>query len=199
MATVVSIVEGHGEVAAVPILLRRLTSWVDPSAFLNIGQPIRTKKDRFLRRDEEFSRHLQLASVKAGEDGWILILLDADDDCPVELARQVIAKASRILARGNFSVVVANREFEAWFLAAAGSLSGTRGFELAPGTTVDSESPRDAKGWLSARMGASGYGETSDQPAFCAEMDIDEAHRNSRSFRKLCSEWRRIVSHPQLA
>ena len=44
--------------------------------------PIRVRRDQFLNRDKEFSRHLSLAAGKCGEDGWILILLDADDDCP---------------------------------------------------------------------------------------------------------------------
>ena len=40
------------------------------------------RRDRFLNRSDELSRHLQLAAAKCGEAGWILILLDADDDCP---------------------------------------------------------------------------------------------------------------------
>jgi hypothetical protein len=31
-----------------------------------------------------------LAAAKSGEKGWILVLLDADDDCPAELAPQVL-------------------------------------------------------------------------------------------------------------
>ena len=79
MTTVACIVEGEGEVAALPILLQRLAQWREPGAYVQILRPIKVYKDRFLNRPEEFSRHLQLASVKlknieGDESGWILIL-----------------------------------------------------------------------------------------------------------------------------
>lgn len=86
-------------------------------------------------------------------------------------------------------MVLANREYEAWFIAAAESLNGCRGFQShANDVQVDPEIPRNAKGWVRERMPA-GYGETTDQPAFSARFDLDLAHQRSRSFRKLCAEW----------
>ena len=32
---------------------------------------------------------LLLAAAKAGDTGWVLVLLDADDDCPVTLALDI--------------------------------------------------------------------------------------------------------------
>lgn len=40
-------------------------------------------------------------------------------------------------------------------------------------------------------MAGASYGETTDQPAFAARFDLDEAAANSRSFRKMCSEWKK--------
>lgn len=37
------------------------------------------------------------------------------------------------------------------------------------------------------------YYEIADQPAFSAKFDLQQAHENSRSFRKLCSEWRKQI------
>jgi hypothetical protein len=86
-----------------------------------------------------------------------------------------------------------NREFEAWFIAAAESLDGCRGFNYHdPDLPVDPELPRNAKGWIRDRM-PGGYGETTDQPAFAARFDLAIAYQRSRSFRKLCSEWDRNV------
>jgi hypothetical protein len=92
---VVAIVEGDGEVAALPILLRRLADWKTPNKVVHVPVPIRVQKDRFLQRDKEFSRHLQLAALKCGDEGWILILLDADDDCPAALGVQILKRAKR--------------------------------------------------------------------------------------------------------
>ena len=88
MIAVAAIVEGAGEVAALPILLRRINAWRTPDAHLQALPPIRVHRDRFLNRDDEFHRHLLLAAAKCGEKGWILVLLDADDDCPAELGER---------------------------------------------------------------------------------------------------------------
>lgn len=189
MTTVASIVEGDGEVAALPVLLRRLAQWRSPSRPVNVLPPIRVYKDRFLNRPEEFSRHLKLAAAKCGDAGWILVLFDADDDCPAQKGLAVLAQAQTIIPHRRVVVVLANREYEAWFIAAAESLNGCRGFQSqATDAQVAPEIPRNAKGWVRERMPA-GYGETTDQPAFSARFDLDMAHQRSRSFRKLCSEW----------
>lgn len=190
MTTVSAIVEGQGEVAALPILLRRLCSWRTPALHVNVLAPIKVHRDRFLNREEEFRRILLLAAGKCGENGWILVLLDADDDCPAELGSQILARAIAYVPHRRISIVLANREYEAWFIASAESLDGHRGFAV--GATIDipdAEIPRDAKGWLGRRMARKSYAEVTDQPAFSALMDLQKAFERSRSFRKLCSEW----------
>lgn len=189
MTTVASIVEGDGEVAALPVLLRRLSQWRDAAEYVDVLTPIRVYKDRFLNRPEEFSRHLKLAAAKCGDAGWVLILFDADDDCPAQKGAAVLARAQAIIPHRRVAVVLANREYEAWFIAGAESLNGCRGFQChEKDALIDPEIPRNAKGWMRERMPA-GYGETTDQPAFSAQFDLELAHQRSRSFRKLCSEW----------
>lgn len=189
MTVIASIVEGDGEVAALPILLRRVGALRSPDKVINVLPPIRVRRDRFLSRDEEFRRMLLLAAHKCGESGWILVLLDADDDCPAELSAQVLERARSIVPHRRVSVVLANREYEAWFLASAESLHGRRGFTFDFPQHFNAELPRDAKRWLGERMASGTYRETTDQPAFSALMDLQQAIKNSRSFRKLCSEW----------
>jgi hypothetical protein len=188
---VVAIVEGEGEVAAVPVLLRRLAAWRTPGVSPEVPTPLRVRRDRLLNRDEEFRRFLLLAAAKCGENGWILLLLDADDDCPAELAKRILARARDCIPHVRVSVVLAKREYEAWFIAAAESLHGHRGFRFDPADRIDAESPRNAKGWLRERMPGGTYGETTDQPAFSARFDLQQAFDGSRSFRKLCAEWER--------
>lgn len=190
MTTVVSIVEGHGEVEALPVLLRRIGEWKFPDEYFNIPRPIRVRRDQFLNKEEIFTKQLTLAGLKcdAAGTGWILILLDADDDCPAELGPSILARAQRIIPDHRISVVLANREYEAWFLAAARSLNGVRGLKIDEEVATP-DTVRGAKEWLKARSAHNRYGEITDQPALSAVMDLAQASENSRSFRKLCSEW----------
>jgi len=186
---IASIVEGAGEVHALPILLRRLADWRTSGSFVEALPSIRVRRDRFLNREKEFRRHLLLAGAKCSPDGWVLVLLDADDDCPAELGPEIVRRAQDCAPHLRVSVVLANREYEAWFIAAAKSLDGHRGFAFDPAEIVEPEIPRNAKGWIKAHMASGTYGETTDQPAFSARMDLQQAHDRSRSFRKLCTAW----------
>lgn len=198
MISIASIVEGDGEVSALPILLRRLAAELTPATMVNPLQPIRVRRDRFLNKEDEFRRQLLLAAAKSGEDGWILIVLDADDDCPKALGIDIYQRAQQYIPHRKVSVVLANREFEAWFIAAAPSLHGVRGFSIAPQEKIEAETPRNAKGWMREHMQGGNYSEIRDQPAFTAKFDLQQALHNSRSFRKLCKEWAlHIAQHSQ--
>lgn len=74
------LVEGHGEVEAVPVVRRRLAASLQVA--LEVDKPLRFQKQRLLGRQGELERAVQLAALRAGPGGAILILLDADDDCP---------------------------------------------------------------------------------------------------------------------
>ena len=56
-----------------------------------------------------------------------LILLDANSDCPRELAPNVLERAQAARSDHRIQVVLAKMEYEAWFLAVADSLAGLRG------------------------------------------------------------------------
>lgn len=193
MIFVASIVEGDGEVAALPVLLRRLSDWRTPGVPVTLLKPIRVHRDRFLRREDEFRRHLLLAADKCGDSGWILLLVDADDDCAATLGADIVERASGVVPHRRVAVILANREYEAWFIASAAALNGKRGFTFGGEPSIDAEQPRDAKKWMADRMPTRGYHETTDQPAFSALLDLEQAFGGSRSFRKLCSEWSKHV------
>jgi hypothetical protein len=198
MKSVVSIVEGDGEVEALPVLLRRLSEWLTPNDYIHVGRPIRVRRDQFLNRADVFERQLRLAAGLCADEGWILILLDADDDCPMELSQIIKTRAASIVPNHFVSVVLANREYEAWFIASAEALDGCRDF-VCPLNIPNAEAVRAAKQWISAQIRSGAYREVLDQPAFSAGIDLERAHANSRSFRKLCSDWRRAINHLTLA
>ena len=85
-------------------------------------------------------------------------------------------------------VVLAHREYEAWFLAAIESLRGRRGVRIDAESHPNPENPRGAKEQLELRMHPrASYVETADQPAFSAQFSLEVAYRRSRSFRRLAT------------
>lgn len=191
---IAAIVEGHGEMEAVPVLVRRIVASFD--AALNVTVlPWRVSASN-LRRSGELERHIELAARQLGGKGGILILLDCDWDggCPKVDGPALQEKAAGVRRDLPISVVLANREFESWFLAAAESLRGKRRLAEDLASPENPESIRGAKEWLSDRMPRTApYAETTDQAALASLFDMEVARRNSRSFTKSHREIARLV------
>jgi len=60
VAPIAVIVEGHGEVQAVPVLLRRIAEEVAPGVALTVARPMRVHRDRVLQK-AELERYLDIA------------------------------------------------------------------------------------------------------------------------------------------
>jgi hypothetical protein len=193
----VCVVEGHGEVQAVPALIRRVLECAAAFPQMQIPVPIRTPRDRFLRNEDEQRKVLRLAYEKAAGSP-ILILMDADDDCPVALSSQIRKIIDRNIDGVKTGIVVAEREYEAWFLAAATSLGGVGGLERNLLPPANCGTLRNCKRWLADRMISRTYSETIDQPRFSSRLCPSLAAQNSRSFKKFASEVERLVGLPAL-
>lgn len=191
MTTIASIVEGHGEVEAVPVLLRRIAEQVSVTHVVNAPRPFRIRRQNFLKPDE-MERNVEFVAARSGPEGRILILLDANSNCPKTLAVQIQERAQKARSDRIIQVVLAKMEYEAWFLAAAKSVAGHRGIRPDFASPPDPEAVRDAKGWISARMepGRS-YSPSTDQPALTAVFDLNAARKRAASFDKL---WRAVTS-----
>ena len=122
------IVEGHGEVEAVPILIRRVAESLYPELGIHIQRPIRRPRNQIVKVDE-LERVVELAARNIKGQGAIFILLDSDDDCPAQLGPELLCRARQVRSDLPIAVVLAKHEFEAWFLAAADSLSGYKGLK----------------------------------------------------------------------
>jgi len=186
---IIAIVEGHGECEAVPELIRRIARDIDPGFVPVVLPPIRVPASRLLK-EGEIERSIDLAARKLQGHGGIVVIVDCDWDggCPARDGPALLGRARRARADYPISVVLAKKEFEAWFLAAAESLRGRLGLPLTLESPPDPENIRDAKGWLSDRMphGAS-YSATDDQPALTAVFDMATARR-ADSFDKCYRE-----------
>ena len=188
MSRIVPIVEGHGELSSVRTLLQRVAAAQSPGLSVEILRPIRIKR-QLLIKENELERAVELAARQSAPDGSILILLDADEDCPASLAPELRSRALKQRSDRRISVVLAKREYEAWFLASAASIAGHRGISHAATAPPEPEEIADAKGWLSRHMAPGrSYRETVDQPALTAIFDIDTTRARSRSFDKLCRD-----------
>jgi hypothetical protein len=176
------IVEGHGEVQAAPILLRRLLEEAQCQG-IGVGRPIRRTQSQ-LRSKEGIQAGVRLALLQP-ECAAVVILFDGEDDCPKELGAKVRLWAQDVAVGKPCDVAIAYREYETWFLAALESLRGSHGIRTDATAPTNPEAKRDAKSTLEEFMPADrAYSETGDQPAMSATFDMALAHRRNRSFRK---------------
>lgn len=190
---IATVVEGQGEVAAVPVLLRRMAALIDPEVWLELPRPYRVGRGALLA-PHGLERAIAAVAEQGGSDSRMLVLLDADDDCPAALGPQLLQRIQATRPDRPGSVVLATREFEAWFLASAPSLSGVRGLAMGLPLPPDPEQPRDGKGWLSAhRVDGRSYKPASDQAALAATFDLELARKNSPSFDKLWRDLERLL------
>jgi hypothetical protein len=188
------IVEGHGEEQAVPLLLRRIvTAWVDPPVSVSIPITLRVQRDR-LKRPGELERALELIARRLAGDGGILVLIDAEEDPACQLGPALLGRARAAHGHLPTAVVLATRQFEAWFAAAAESLAGHRDLPSDLKAPHDPEA-RSAKKWLKEHLPRP-YSEVLDQPALTAIFDIETARR-ARSFEKLRRDVLRLVREVQ--
>ena len=179
------IVEGHGEVTAAPVLLRRLLWDCAQSYGVDVGNPVIRRTQSQLRREADVCDAVRLALAQP-DCPAVLVLFDGEDECPVELAALVRGWAQAAAGQIPCEVVIAYREYETWFLAALESLRGRCRIAEDASAPANPELKRDAKGALEEFMpsGAS-YAPTIHQQKLSAVFDMSLAHQRNRSFRKL--------------
>ena len=77
---IAAIVEGHGEMEAVPVLLRRYTQSMGLAGRIDVDPVIRQSASKLCSKNE-LERVVEYAIQKMGGSGGILILLDSDGKC----------------------------------------------------------------------------------------------------------------------
>lgn len=190
LVTIASVVEGHGEVPGLPALLHRIAR--DHSVWsLRTPRPFRRNKGSLVIPGG-IEAAVEATAHRISEAGGVLVLIDADDDRPGCRGPELLARAQKARSDVPVSVVLADKEFEAWFLAGASTLAGYSGFphDLAPPSQP--ESIRDAKGWLTGqreRAGGQPYKPTVDQAPLARAFDMSQARAGSPSFDKF---WREV-------
>ena len=193
--SIIAIVEGPGEKAAVPGLVRRiLWEWLYRHDISNLKAIPANGKPNLLKKFEKFLEYAISEKCAA-----ILVVLDADSDCPQEKASVLVEKATALNLNVPVAIVYARSEYETWFIC---SLSQDKGkgirerLRIPESVTAPSnvEDIRDAKGWLNRNMPSHvAYKETSDQEHLTHHIDLELVHSESRSFRRLCHAVEELV------
>lgn len=180
----VCIVEGHGEVDAVPNLCARILNHLERWSWSVDQRPIKQPRSwlvderspgpRRVCHEERLAAAVELAKSRPAEA--ILVLCDADNDCPPEWNRTAI-ELSAARKWPPVAAVMAVREYESWLLANE-TESALRSVDVA-----DPEKVRGAKEKLAALHPR--YLPTTHQLELTRKIDIGRLRRRSRSFDKL--------------
>lgn len=197
MLLVQPIVEGHGEVEAVRVLISRI--WyelISSSRSLEILSPWRMPRTR-MPSEEHLSKVVRNCALKLSQratDGvqrLILILADADDDLPCQLGPDLARIATKTRSDIDSTCVIANRMYETWFAASTESLVAQGYLRDDASISEDPESEGIGKTWIKRYFNGS-YKETIDQAKLTHALDLGVCRRRAPSFDKLCRELERM-------
>lgn len=184
MRKVLAIVEGDGDVQAVPVLLRRI---LQRHELFNVQVLPPHKRGELPKVKANFERFLKAAAL---EGVPILCILDFDcAECIDVLQDEQLlrAEAEELLPHLPFDVCLIVKEFESLFLwdeAAARQVLP----QIAQGTAfpTNPEGIRPAKEWLSkVQPSGSAYKPMVHQAKLAAAVDLDLLHEKSPSFQRL--------------
>jgi hypothetical protein len=207
---IVPVVEGQTEQGCVERLLHRV--WhelLGQPERLQVVEPFRGHRDELVHPNglvltETVGRALVKLQSKSRKDSQarplILILLDAEDDCPKALAPRLLEVARKALpAEVPVSCVFAKRMLENWFVAGASTLAGLGGLpEPLPARERFEE--RSGAAWLEEQIRrqnrARKYQKKQDALVFVREMALQECRANAPSFDKLCRELEAHLPQP---
>ena len=192
MGKIVPIVEGDGEVTAVPILLHKILQELGECRF-QVANPKNAHGCGNLKKVggiEKFVRYAWLEPNCAA----VIIIVDGDEanGCPITLARDFVKRVELLNGRHPVAIVIANQEYEAWFLASLPSIVGKEITEYLqfPSDSVfegDPEGLRGVKGWITRQLPrGKAYKETDHQAPMTRLIDLTLARSQSRSFRRIC-------------
>ena len=184
----IPVMEGHGEVKALSLLMRRLLQERLVRYDISIGSgpagTVRAPGRGRLQKD--LGKYLGHAINKPDCAG-ILVLIDADKDCPLNLAGELRGQYESSRVNVPVEIVCAKEEYEVWFLASIDSIRGRASIpaDSVLDNTVESQS--SPKSWLTHSMPPGrAYKPTLHQELLTAHIDLQMAYDNSRSFRRMC-------------
>lgn len=202
MLYVFPIVEGQGDERAIPVLIRNLLNNRFEHYEFEVLHPYRMPKGKMKQPSEwppvstlVFNRLKERMSAPT-DKGLVLVMCDADDDCPVELKatiqQNVVVPADKI----ELHFVAPSREYETWFLSAVQCFTGHQDCVDPIPDVNNLNQIRDAKGYFEQHILKPNrfYSETVDQAKFSAIIDFAAIPENNcRSLKRFVDIFARIL------
>lgn len=193
------IVEGHGEVKAVPEIIRRIAFELNYPIDCNVLQSYRLSRGKIIRFGDDLDKVIRLGELKiqsADGIGGVLVIIDSDDDCPFDLYSSFILFKNARTFQVPVCFVSAKMEYEAWFISCAEQMRAHRTVRDDAESHPDPENVRDAKGYFNREILIDGvnYSETIDQVKYSSIIDISCVYDKCRSFKKIYKEVDEILS-----
>ena len=186
MPKIVPIVEGPGEVEAVPALLWRLLTEMERYD-IQVGDAQNAHGCGNLTVPGGVEKFVGNAWTKR-DCGAVLILMDAEEQCAMQLATDFSKRIRAMGVRFPVATVIAKCEFEAWFLASLETMTGERFGNrqgLPVGLSYPGEVEQESRGQGLDHEAIAGRAYLQGNPGSSCHDPFDrfgEARQRSRSF-----------------
>ena len=192
MKRILPVVEGDGDLKAVPELVRRVAHGLGHYDVIVERPHKRGDLPKVLSRFEDY---FSVALLEACPILWVMDYDCADCDDQMSHVQALHARAESLAQGTPFEFVFMVQEFETLFLAdhettrkVLDNISGTCVFP------TDPEQVRDAKGWISsARPKGSSYKPTQHQQKIASQIDLARLRTRSPSFMPFHAAVQRLV------
>lgn len=172
------VVEGDGEVAALPILIRRHLHENREIYDLEVARPKNSKGRGNLEAPGGVERYAQHAALPDDVCG-VLVLCDADNDMVCEFGPAMQARAAAAVHAKPVTVTLAVSEFENWIVASSETMG-----ELEAPETEDFErlsAEPVIRRWRHPRS----YVKPLHQPSYADQLDFELVSSRCPSFARL--------------
>lgn len=192
MRRILPIVEGDGDMQAVPELIRRVAHGL---GHFDIAVERPQKRGDLPKVIARFDDYFKVALSEGCPILWVMDYDCAECDDQKTHVKQLRARAAPLSQGTLFEFVFMVQEFETLFLA--DHETTRKVFGDVPDAHVfppDPEKVRDAKGWISkARPKGSAYKPTQHQQKLAAQVDLARLQSRSPSFVRFQAAVQRLV------
>lgn len=179
------ILEGPGDVAAVPLLIRRILHEAHIFDLKIMPRPKTNVEAKKLIRSGELERYMDYCNREAGDS--IILAIDSDKQCPVSLAKDFSERVINCRLNKPVLIIFFVCEFESLFLPSLDIISARypefrwKSIEI---NSLKFEEIVSVKELISSLMPKDkAYKETRDQVKFAEIIDLQRTRDYIRSFR----------------
>ena len=193
----VLIIEGPGDEAAVPLLLRKIAHEHGIYDFNPCSHPIQGPNLPKLAVDGMLERFVGYAQSRSDGDS-VLVCVDTDGACPKTNVENLARRLKAMHLTKKVGLCFFHCEFEAMAITCLDLVSARFpefGWRMEDWTgDIAAEDIRGAKGYLTRHMRkGKAYKETRDQVRFVEKLDMSRLRLKSRAFQHLEKTWKWLV------